>query len=482
MSFDRSRFKLPPIVLTPLFLSSVRMYRIKTDIRQYKCDTKEKVEKLIRNWVIRPNDLIYQADQQRWSPIGEHPSFLDLFATLEAQERAEPDTVVTSNPLVKADVAETPADATVSSDAPENEEVTRIQVRPIGSEESPSADADGVDEMVGSLADIRDDEGNALEPAEPEAVAEQAASEKEDVETPEDIRQTEAIDLPLAPPEAPAGVEPPVRADEVTVMTERTLDLLKVTDEAAVIKAPAAAPDESASQDETLDLGSASSAAEEIAAATDTVNPLEHHKPKLGRHDLPEDFFATNELMAPVDRESLRNDLAALEVKAEPVPAPAAETWEGEPSLPAGLEDTSLPEESEDEDDDQVDVAAGDGQHDEFDEDERDEWDEYDDLDAEELAPHLSEKHSDRVADVYNIPLPFEILPDEEDLLVGIKRNNAQRTIKDKAFPYPIEKEYKKVQTHVFDFSRQPPTDRSPLLVLGILGAVVLIVVVIAMS
>ena len=72
------------------------MFRIKTDIRQYKCETKDKVEKLIRNWVIRPTDLIYSTEQKEWLPIGEHPSFLPLFGVLDEQERNTPDTVVTA--------------------------------------------------------------------------------------------------------------------------------------------------------------------------------------------------------------------------------------------------------------------------------------------------------------------------------------------------------------------------------------------------
>jgi hypothetical protein len=64
------------------------MFQIKTDIRQFNCETLDKVEKLIRNWVIRPTDLIYAAEQKAWSPIGEHPDFEPIFASLW-QEGAE---------------------------------------------------------------------------------------------------------------------------------------------------------------------------------------------------------------------------------------------------------------------------------------------------------------------------------------------------------------------------------------------------------
>jgi hypothetical protein len=58
------------------------MFQIKTDIRQFNCETQDKVERLIRNWVIRPTDLVYLQESKRWEPIGEHPSFEPLFASL----------------------------------------------------------------------------------------------------------------------------------------------------------------------------------------------------------------------------------------------------------------------------------------------------------------------------------------------------------------------------------------------------------------
>src|SRR5690554_5922534 len=75
------------------------MFRIKTDIRQYKCDSPDKVEKLIRNWVIRPTDLIFSAENADWHPIGDHPVFTPLFDVLNEQLRNEPDTLVTRNPF-----------------------------------------------------------------------------------------------------------------------------------------------------------------------------------------------------------------------------------------------------------------------------------------------------------------------------------------------------------------------------------------------
>lgn len=62
------------------------MFQIKTDIRQFNCETQDKVEKLIRNWVIRPTDLVYHQDQKRWAPIGEHPDFEPLFTSMRQED------------------------------------------------------------------------------------------------------------------------------------------------------------------------------------------------------------------------------------------------------------------------------------------------------------------------------------------------------------------------------------------------------------
>jgi hypothetical protein len=450
------------LISFPLFellftLFSVRMYRIKTDIRQYKCDTKEKVEKLIRNWVIRPNDLIYLADQQRWSPIGEHPTFLDLFAMLEAQERAEPDTVVTTNPLASA--PEPLADEPV-------EEVTRIKERPA------------------ALAD--------LSPESSEESTKDSAPVVPEVES-SDLDLRETIEGDSVVPPTPEGVEPPVRSDEVTMMTERTFDLLKVTDEVDPVESSSAEPAEPTVEvnfrDETLELGNSVSAVEEIAAASDRFNPLEISKPRMGRHDLPEDFFATNELDGPVDRETLRDDLAAFEdkkskhtEKPESTAVEAAEVvedneqdelagevWEIEDDLvdiTAGLENTSVAEEQ---DSDEI-------------HDDEDEWDEYDDLDPVEISARLLEKPSDRIADVYNIPLPFEIVPTPEELEAGIRRSKRSEAAKALAFPYPVEKKFKTAQLVTFDFTKEPPADQSRWLIAGVIGFVVLAVLAFALT
>ncbi|RAL23116.1 hypothetical protein DL240_09545 [Lujinxingia litoralis] len=186
------------------------MFRIKTDIRHYKCDSQAKVEKLIRNWVIRPADLLHDPSTERWAPIGEHPGFAPLFASLEEAHKNTPDTVVTAR-----HVPSTPS-------------------RPVP--------ASGI-----------------LRPARRRAPLPEPPADD--------------LDFP-PPPEPPEGVEGVAHdASEITVMTERTLALLS---EGAERQAPDEAP---------------APQAEPAAPAIATR--------RLGRHDLPEDLFATAELTKP---------------------------------------------------------------------------------------------------------------------------------------------------------------------------------------
>ncbi|MFP4599324.1 MAG: hypothetical protein ACLFVJ_13780, partial [Persicimonas sp.] len=92
------------------------MFHIKTDIRQYKCESEEKVERLIRNWVIRPSDLIYNADEKTWKPIGQHAAFDDIFAVIDQEEANEPDTIVTEAPSAVAAEHEVEPGAELESD------------------------------------------------------------------------------------------------------------------------------------------------------------------------------------------------------------------------------------------------------------------------------------------------------------------------------------------------------------------------------
>ncbi|MEM1348396.1 MAG: hypothetical protein AAGI01_07580 [Myxococcota bacterium] len=92
------------------------MFRIKTDIRKYECDSSEKVEKLIRGWVVRPNDLIYDdAGGATWSPIGTHPMFEPMFAALDKEKKEEaPEAPRGSEPSVRVEEITMMTDRTAS--------------------------------------------------------------------------------------------------------------------------------------------------------------------------------------------------------------------------------------------------------------------------------------------------------------------------------------------------------------------------------
>lgn len=181
------------------------MYRIKTDIRQYLCESRDKVERLIRNWVIRPSDLVYDEDGQYWRPIGQHRAFMEIFASMEQPDIDQPATVVDDN------IA-----ATAAADRPESNGDTH-----------PS----------------------------------------EDVPSP--------TDAPTAPPEPPDSVEGVAYdPDDVTEMTDRTLDRLLV-DDAEEASAP---PDTAAASPPT------------------TVTPSTARQTPGRRHGLPEEAFTTAEL------------------------------------------------------------------------------------------------------------------------------------------------------------------------------------------
>lgn len=418
------------------------MYRIKTDIRQYKCDSVEKVEKLIHNWVIRPNDLVYSDETQRWSPIGEHPLFVRLFEILADQERAEPATQVTESPLEAAETHEDP------------DEVTRIKERPIFED-------DDAPEDIPAVRHVEDEE----------------PTNEQDERSPEDetlIGRATSDDAPvgeLAPPEPPPEVEPLARPDEVTVMTAKTLDLIVTSD------------DEPEDEEKTnvtespLAPESVPTPYEELAQASEPNPEISLKAPRIGRHDLPEEFFATNEIHGPVSRDSVppvddlkamydgtsvddawgnladdeEEDLRTTEQMDSPI--------EHEPAVEA-LEapQVALPENDDGDDDD---------------------WD--DDYEISPIVPDPHGKQAPRIADVYNIPLPFSVLPSEEDQAAGLKRATSSRAEKDRTFPYPVEKTFMKAEMRHFDMSPPKPKDRTLQLVGTIVVGIVFILIIAAL-
>ncbi len=235
------------------------MFRIKTDIRQFNCETQEKVEKLIRNWVIRPTDLMLDEAAQTWSPIGEHEDFAMLFEQL--REGSDVDLVESS--------------------------------------ESESSNLDGITSGT-ATAQILSGHGKLKLRA---------------------LAQEESEPLPI--PVAPEGVEPVVAADEPTIMTERTADLLGVLEDEAEQKGEEAEGQEDEESAEPLPIPVAPEGVEQVAASEEATQIFERDdedseqedydleevepgegdtaadeesEPRLGRHDLPEELFLTNEI------------------------------------------------------------------------------------------------------------------------------------------------------------------------------------------
>jgi hypothetical protein len=504
------------------------MYRIKTDIRQYKCESIDKVEKLIRNWVIRPNDLIYSSDDRDWLPIGEHPSFEKLFGILEEREAAEPDTVVTDDhPLLRngTDVA--------TNGEPEPNEATQITERPefedddgdaMDSRETDIFDADQIAESLaerdraeaeGAPNDEEPDSESQKEDAadSTDDETDQATTSAADTDSEPHVDDDETEDefeSPLAPPEPPEGVEPPVN-DEITVMTDKTLEMMKVDEDGADDSDTPAEGDvpaddeptnvtERPADDETTNVTTRPTDDEPdepkvIVAAPEEPGTSQASK-GVGRHDLPEEFFATNEISGPVFEESARviDDLAAMEAEREARGENVDDEWDaisdnldGAESRPAlGLRDTDEIGRSNDRQD--VDETP----RDDFDDDDElivdplaetaipaaDEWDEdVSSVSSEDTLPGVAPE-AEFVSDGYKMPLPFAVGPDEKDVALGLSRSKKSNTEKDAVFPYPTPKKRGEVHARVYYFSKPEPVDLSVPIVIGI----VLVCAVIALS
>ncbi|TXD36468.1 hypothetical protein FRC98_11540 [Lujinxingia vulgaris] len=276
------------------------MFRIKTDIRHYKCDSREKVEKLIRNWVIRPADLLLDPSSESWAPIGDHPSFAPLFSTLEEAHQNTPDTVVT----------------------------TRQSTEPSANDASPppAINRPERDEMPTPALGV-------LRPARSARKAPPAPTPDPD-------------DFP-APPEPPEGVVDPVRdSGEITMMTERTLELLSADDDSAPTKGDTDSAD--SASDEDAEASSPEDSSPDEASPEDATADIPLRR--LGRHDLPEDLFATAELSKPELDEAPRIDeLAELDAP------PAADDDTAGPDEVTALRE--LPPLSDDNDDENEDTS-----------------------------------------------------------------------------------------------------------------------------
>lgn len=550
------------------------MFRIKTDIRQYKCETKNKVEKLIRNWVIRPNDLIYSTDHNEWLPIGEHPAFMRLFGMLEEQEKNTPDTVVTSRSPYSQRAPVTDGAAPNGEPPVEEEEVTQLVERP---QFDTADEADKVDESAISGDGFDLDEQNLDEGFEETSGEEQehgddehapadepiANDEGEDQDSesnpaPEDARKTDVFDQEeisrsvsqsddpadseeLAPPSAPEGVEPPSN-DEVTMMTDRTLEMLKVTDEEA--KSAAGDTDEEEITDVRKRDGVSDDADEAEALEDAEPNVIvedqtksngtdKKSKKRLGRHDLPEELFATNEISSPEVRDKIAKldelrelkELSELSESSEPtVPkakvqksngngASGGENWDVRLQEDSGVDEAweeiaedlrttedisgdaapgELRETDEikrDDTSEQSDAAEeleedgdGAGDDDSLDDEEELEEEELDEVELDEEWENAEDPAlipGDFVSDGYKIPLPFPIRPTGDDIRRGLRSTKTSRSRKDRTYPLPQPKKLDDVHRRTFDLTPRPPRDQTVLLAVGVFIVIAIISVVV---
>ncbi len=503
------------------------MYRIKTDIRQYKCESIDKVEKLIRNWVIRPNDLIYHSDERDWLPIGEHPSFEKLFGILEEREANEPDTVVTDDhPLLRNGAGATPEEATQITERPNFEDDDEDVM------DSRETDIFDADQIAESLAErdrqSADESGETSDPEAEEDSAEEDDSVDDD-ETNESIDETldeeaDELDedalrktLPVEegsgpqPPEPPEGVEPPVN-DEITVMTDKTLEMMKIEDSEAeevveeeeatqVAERPTENDEEATQVKERPTEDDAAGDDDETEAkilVSAPESPGESKAAKgVGRHDLPEEFFATNEISGPIFEESAKviDDLAAME--AERKAGSVDDEWD---AIEDNLEEASGGEALGLRDTDEIksikarEAAAEAGEGADEDDDEilvdpleetpipaADEWDEdVSHVDSETTEPGEVASPEDFISDGYKMPLPFAIGPDEKDVALGLKRSRKSVAEKDAAFPYPVPKKRGEVHERVYYFSKKERPDLSVPIVLGVIIVCLLIATLVA--
>lgn len=262
------------------------MFRIKTDIRQFNCETQEKVEKLIRSWVIRPTDLLLDESQQTWSPIGEHDTFAVVFDELR--------------------------------------EISDVEVEPSLRSASTPEELDDMEEELERLEkEVSTTAPNHQQPGEQGALKLRALVDKEETSS----------SGPLPIPVAPEGVEEAVASDEPTIMTERTADLLGVLDDgSADAEQPLPIPvapegvegvaesDEATQIFERDDEDEEAPEDEPVVDADSDEEEDDDDAPRMGRHDLPEELFLTNELtrnelVSPL--EPLRDDLKDADSSAE---------------------------------------------------------------------------------------------------------------------------------------------------------------------
>jgi len=544
------------------------MFRIKTDIRQYKCESREKVERLIRNWVVRPTDQIFYDDKEKWGPIGEHSEFVSTFAELSQREAEAPDTIVSSDPPpVGAEAEEGEGGSEEEDDEtdqdleppepPEGVEPERVDSDEITVMTEETLDdylrEEGGEEAVAGTEEPLGDSATDPEPEPGETKRTGEAPTDPDVEPPSEIANPVEPEVPTEPEELrpprgerdeaagagdPATVEsaefetgefPEERTDATVPPVERpdepTDPEAKPPEEVVAAEADADAPDVTGPDpgvvgdepvgpdDETLppDVHAAPAGTEsEPLRDTDEIDEEESKeepatgttapggdaresdyevagdvqarggRKNLGRHDLPEEVFVTNELSeGGADVDSIDGYRAEGDAGGRPS---AAEEDAGYVSVEEALQqnvESARQEHVEDEWDEILDRLR---ETDELSSEEIEEITETRDefaigRDSGEEPDEQQDVEDDieeYVSEGYERELSVSPVPSDRDERLGLRRSRASSADKDRVFPYPSPKrEGEPIRRSVV---LRPPKDHSLKVIVGLLVCVVFLV------
>ena len=458
------------------------MFRIKTDIRQYKCESREKVERLIRNWVVRPTDLIFYDEKQAWGPIGEHSEFVATFAELAQREAEAPDTVVSSEPPggMDGESKGAPSKPPVATRSQPPDQDPEPPEPPEGLE-SASASPDEVTVMTEETLDDILEEGE--ERGGDISVVETHGGESEEPDTASSTSGGGTADEALSPaaddtiPPDEEGFPP----DEETLPPEDSGEQEVTRPEAkrpdredGEVTEPSAksstdgefAPNPAPPDEETDPEGEEAGRDAEDLRDTDEIDengtgnrsrsgqydvapPREERPPtassnngpvvrgrgddNVGRHDLPEEIFATNEIKGSQEEQSPggsagngngRPDYADVEEALQENARHAArqehidDEWD---EILERLRDTDELSKEELEEitktRDQIAIGRDEGEDDDL---------------VEEIDPEHIEEY---VSEGYDKELPIRIGPTRRDVQLGLRRSTASANEKDRVFP-----------------------------------------------
>lgn len=416
------------------------MYRIKTDIRQYKCENKAKVEKLIRNWVIRPTDLIFEDDQ--WKPVGEHHEFESLFKVLAKEDG---DTVVTESPFQEDEEKKKEEAPKKSNDVFDSEDILRDLTTKPETNFTPPVAPDDIEPAH------HDDEVTMMTDRTLDMLMDYDPSLKEEEESETSIK---ASDETTQIVESPLDEETPTSSD----IPEEKRDEEETT---KVIKSPLEKEETDVKKRPVVESEGISEVSESRVTTPVPDNaPLdETSAPKLGRHDLPEDFFATNEI-SKVNREDVqkRDDLNKKEKVEEPEAQSVDDAWS---DIESEYSDTEI-------------VESMSEVSDSFDDEEMDPNSEVEEVAVENEVEEVLHING------YEIEFPFPIGPTEDDIKIGLKASKYDLKRREKTYPHPFEKEYKQPHIRAFDWKREPPKDLSAYVIIS--AIVFLIISVLLLS